>query len=267
MEENERTFWNGHWTRWWGSVDYKRVDYHHTLVDAAEYVLACDPNFGGFTGVITLEVGSGRGVDSIEMARRGARAVLVDSSNTALSYTIDFSLQKSVEVMPVCANAERIPFPDNYFGLVFSQGLMEHPGLMKSLLEEQIRVVKSGGYMLIDVPQLFCIQAFVKWIQIQRGTWPYGQESSYSLLQLKEILEEKDLEYIRSYGWEIMPILNLGIRTFFNRFIKSESKVVDSKYGVNEEDIRKESSIMVRLGLSPFGPLFLSNVGVIARKK
>ena len=49
-------------------------------------------------------------------------------------------------------DARSIPFQDNFFDLVFSFGTIEHFPETKAALYEHIRILKSGGYTWIEVP-------------------------------------------------------------------------------------------------------------------
>jgi len=254
MAENERTFWN----KFWAEEDFLNPKAHGSLVFASEMVLR------GFPGRRTLEVGAGRGVDSIEMARRGALCWLVDCSKTSFAISSNLARASGVKVMPCQAGAEQLPFTKNHFDLVFSQGLMEHPGLMGKLLPEQIRVTRPGGFVLIDVPQLFSIQAMVKWVELQLGRWPFGPEVNFTEGRLKKIISSAGLEYVFSYGREFIPMVRLGIRTAL-------AKVRHRDFSLKPEDLPLESlpadgNLITDLELGFFGPKLLNNVGIIAQK-
>lgn len=103
------------------------------------------------------------------MARGEATCYTVDFSPAACKLSKKLGDKSQTPIHKVMADGKQLPFANNSFDLVFSQGLMEHPGLMQDLLPEQIRVVKPKGLLLIDVPQLFSIQALIKWVEIRLG--------------------------------------------------------------------------------------------------
>ena len=50
------------------------------------------------------------------------------------------------------ADAEELPFPDDYFDVVFSCMVAEHLKNPVRVLEECARVMKSGGHLLVETP-------------------------------------------------------------------------------------------------------------------
>ena len=246
MAGNERTFWN----RFWAEENLLNLKAHTSLILTSEEVLE------GFSRKRTLEVGAGRAVDSVEMARRGAKSYVVDFSETSFGISLSLARNSRVEVIPCQADVEHLPIRDNYFDLVFSQGLMEHPGLMERLLPEQVRVTAPGGFVLIDVPQLFSIQAMVKWVELQLGKWPFGLEVNFTERRLREVIKSVGLEYVSSYGREVFPIVRLGIKTALSR----------ATHGDTFECLPINRKLMQIIELSRIGPKVLNNIGVIARK-
>lgn len=254
MIETERSFWNRHWAE--GNLQNLRA--HDSLILSSEKVL------GGFPKRKVLEVGSGRAVDSIEMARRGANCVVVDFSETSFGFSQNLAKASGVKIAPCLADVGQLPFVNDYFDLVFSQGLMEHPNLMESLLPEQIRVTKPGGFVLIDVPQLFSIQAMVKWIELKLGKWPYGPEINFTKRDLKRITGSVGLKYVSFYGREIIPMVHLGIRTALSR-IKSRDSSPEQENPILEH-LPTNLNLVTRLGLSSIGSKVLNNIGIIVQK-
>ncbi|HUV47246.1 MAG TPA: class I SAM-dependent methyltransferase [Candidatus Bathyarchaeia archaeon] len=254
MAEGEKKFWDSFWAK----EGFSSLRAHSVLISASENAL------GSFSGKRTLEVGSGRGVDSIEMARRGAICHIVDFSTSSFDLSLALAGNSGIEVLPYQADAEQLPFADGEFDLVFSQGLMEHPGLMRRLLPEQTRVTKPGGLVLIDVPQLFSIQAIIKWIELQIGKWPFGPEVNFTEKQLRQTMESLGLKYVCSYGRELIPIVNLGIRRAIAKMGQQASFASIQKPVL--ENLPAELDFATRFSLSTFGPKVLNNVGVIAQK-
>lgn len=260
MSVETRNFWDSFWLSRRNQLLFKPYP---------SLIIASQETLGGFTGKTILEVGAGSAINSIEMARNGASCYTVDFSPVACSLSKKLGNKSQTPIHTVIADGKQLPFADGSFDLVFNQGLMEHPDLMRDLLPEQIRVVKPRGLLLIDVPQLFSIQAFVKWVEIRLGKWPFGEESNFSENHLKEILESSGLDYVKSYGREFLPIVNLGIRSLIFRICHQTQKV--SITGSSDQDpflaLGTRKNFMTDIELSCLGPKILNNVGVIARKK
>jgi len=95
----------------------------------------------------TLEIGTGRGA----LQGIGGSYVAVDYSLTALRQWIKAVHQR------VCASAERLPFFDNTFRLIFSVACLEHVPNASAAFDEIDRVLKPGG-MAYLAPAWHCVQ-------------------------------------------------------------------------------------------------------------
>ncbi len=248
MVENRR-MWDSHWRK--GAFHNKE---HKALINT------CIAIFGyNLSGLKVLEVGSGRGVDSVKLAQLGAVACMVDYSKPSFDLSTALASAKGAKVNPVLADASLLPFRDETFDLVFSQGIMEH-GSNLGLLTEQARVVKTGGYVIVDVPQLYSLQAVIKAIQIKLRKWPYGDEKSFSKRDVEQMLSHVGLIPVSSYGWGVFPILNMGIRSLFRR----SNAIKDNSMPNTLADTR--TTFMDRLEQSFLASLIMNNVGVIGKK-
>ena len=153
-----------------------------------------------------LEVGAGTGRDSLYMAEDGARLVLLDYSMNSLKL-IQEALPASSRVSILGGNAFSLPFPDNSFDVVFHQGLLEHfhkPEASK-LLMENIRVLKKGGLLVVDVPQRWHVYTIVKHVLIMCNAWFAGWEREFSVRELKKLLGDLGLAYRSAYGEWMYP--------------------------------------------------------------
>ncbi len=91
----------------------------------------------------------------------GFRKTLQKTSDIRLDYhVVDIDpdkvaegKKKDSETKFVCGNCYDLPFNDNFFNLIFACEIIEHVDQPKKLLEEALRVVKSGGYLAISTPQ------------------------------------------------------------------------------------------------------------------
>jgi SAM-dependent methyltransferase len=73
------------------------------------------------SGLDTIELGCGTAYFSAWMARRGARAVGVDSSERQLDTARRLAREHDLQLTLVHANAEQVPYPDNAFDLALSE--------------------------------------------------------------------------------------------------------------------------------------------------
>ncbi len=89
---------------------------------------------------------------------------------------------------------------------------MEHFSDPLPLVQEQIRVLRGAGLLLIDVPQTYTLYTLHKKRLIQQGRWFAGWETSYTLTQLEQLMRTAGLTVVRSYGSGYYPALLLGLR-------------------------------------------------------
>jgi SAM-dependent methyltransferase len=106
---------------------------------------------GEVEGKDILELGCGAARWSIELARRGARPVGLDSSARQLEHARRLLAEKGIEFPLVHASAEEIPLPDESFDVVFS----DHGALTWAdpyvVVPEVARVLRAGGILAFNV--------------------------------------------------------------------------------------------------------------------
>ena len=95
----------------------------------------------------TLEIGAGTGYFSLNLVRAGVvdRPVCMDISPGMLAALQANARSLGVEVETVAGDAERLPFPDASFDLVFGHAVLHHiPDLAQAMAEFR-RVLRPGG--------------------------------------------------------------------------------------------------------------------------
>jgi ubiquinone/menaquinone biosynthesis C-methylase UbiE len=110
--------------------------------------------FAGFSaagGLRVLEIGVGMGADYLEWLKAGAQATGVDFSSVSLEKARRRCQLAGYEPDLHLADAERLPFPDQSFDLVYSYGVMHHSPDTAACLREAWRVLRPGGRALIMV--------------------------------------------------------------------------------------------------------------------
>ena len=192
-----RATWDQAWEH-----HYENPTFHVELMNAVSAVME-------LRGARTLEVGCGVAPDSAEMQRRGAAATATDVSHKALKRAQDYAVTQGVEFPVIAVDLFHLPFPDNTFDLVFSQGLLEHFTDPAAALRDQVRVVRPGGYVCVDVPQTWSLVTLWKRWHMARGTWFAGWETNFELNELESLLERGGLEVVSSYGSMYFPAFPL----------------------------------------------------------
>ena len=119
-------------------------------IEAHRYTFEpCIPAFARFSDWAdkeVLEIGVGAGTDFLQFARAGAKMHGIDLTEEAIENS---SRRLAIYNLPPAdlrvGNAERLPWPDNSFDLVWSWGVIHHADDTEGCLREIARVTKSGG--------------------------------------------------------------------------------------------------------------------------
>lgn len=213
---SERTSDKKHWDSFWeGSTDVEDVYSNEDRV-GRHLIESVSPG-----GKMILEVGAGTGRDGIFLARKGAFVVSLDYSLPSLGM-IGSQLNENDRIALCCGDAFSLPFRDESFDVVFHQGLLEHFRNPGDLVDENLRVLRPGGYVLVDVPQRYHYYTLIKHAMISIGRWFAGWETEYSVGELEGLLKKHSFSVVSSYGeWFNPPIwyrilrkalLPLGVR-------------------------------------------------------
>ena len=107
--------------------------------------------FDGYRGRTVLEVGCGAGVDLARFARGGAAVAGVDLAASAIELARANFEQQGLQGRFEIADAERLPFPDHSFDLVYAHGVVQYTADPRRLVEECRRVLKPGGEAVFQV--------------------------------------------------------------------------------------------------------------------
>ncbi len=173
LKDDVRDFWNAEpcGSRYLGESDdfeaHARARY-----ELEPYI----PDFAQFSasrGLRVLEIGVGMGADYLQWLRAGARATGVDLSETSLERARRrcelAGLQPDLQV----ADAERLPFPNETFDVVYSYGVMHHSPDTARCLHEAWRVLKPGGtarIMLYHHPSLTGLMLWLRYGLLRGGS-------------------------------------------------------------------------------------------------
>ncbi len=163
-----------------------------------------------------LEVGIGAGTDFLQFVRAGAQAHGVDLTEEAIANVEQrLSLyQLSAQEIKV-TNAEKLNYPDNYFDLTYSWGVIHHTDNMEQALAEIYRVTKPGGRVKImiynahslHVLYMYIRHALLKGKIFKSPRWAiYHYQESYATkvytkTDIKKMLRQFPHYNLRFYYW------------------------------------------------------------------
>ncbi len=185
------------WNRFWKSRESAEA-FYPAVSDIKRHLLAVT---GSPANLQILEVGAGTGRVGHDLAALGAHVTLLDASPEALS------LSRQISPLPsfVQADALQVPFPEDAFDVIFHQGLLEHFPDPLPLLREEVRVLRRGGYLLVDVPQRYHLYTLAKNLLMLAGRWFAGWETSYSVRELEAVCRSVGLVPVYRYGSFMKP--------------------------------------------------------------
>jgi glycosyltransferase involved in cell wall biosynthesis/ubiquinone/menaquinone biosynthesis C-methylase UbiE len=98
-----------------------------------------------------LEVGAGMGTDLAQFATHGALVTDVDLSSGHLDLARENFRLRGLAAEFVLHDAETLPFDDNTFDVVYSNGVIHHTPNTHSVVCEMRRVLKPGGRAIVMV--------------------------------------------------------------------------------------------------------------------
>jgi SAM-dependent methyltransferase len=190
-----------HWESYWKGHQADIDDTYSTGGRLVREVLADGPVEGRWV----MEIGAGSGRDLLELARRGARGIVLDYSPASLALVKAQAARQGVAVLLVQADATRMPFRDGAIDVSFHQGLLEHFRDPMPLLCENARVTARSGRMIVDVPQTFHLYTLMKNTLILFNAWFAGWETQFTAAGLERRCREAGLEVVRTYGDWMVP--------------------------------------------------------------
>jgi ubiquinone/menaquinone biosynthesis C-methylase UbiE len=193
-----------HWDTFWEEKKEVKEVYSNSDRVVRNLVKVTD-----VTGKKILEIGAGTGRDSFPLVNLGADVYQLDYSMNSLKIMKKIAGEEKMDVTIIGGDTFHLPFKDGSFDIIFHQGLLEHfrHEQAEALLKENIRVLKPGGLLCVDVPQRYHIYTVIKTFLIAVNQWFAGWERSFSVPELKKEMERLGLKTVHIYGEWMYPSL------------------------------------------------------------
>src|SRR5215470_17830577 len=122
-------------------------------------------DFAGARGKRVLEIGVGLGADHQRFAECGADLYGIDLTERAVEHTArrlaGFRLVSKLGT----GDAERLEFPDEFFDLVYSWGVLHHTPDTPRAVGEVFRVLKSGGVAKVMIYHKWSLVGYMLWLR------------------------------------------------------------------------------------------------------
>ncbi len=125
------------------------------------------PEFAKFyegKGKDILEIGVGMGTDHSEWAKSNPKSLSgVDLTPRAIEHT-----KKRLSLLGLTSNlreadAERLPFDDHSFDLIYSWGVLHHSPNTPQAIKEVFRVLRPGGIARIMIYHKYSLTGYMLW--------------------------------------------------------------------------------------------------------
>lgn len=162
--------------------------------------LALILRYAPLSGQAVLDVGCGVGTFLHRFREYTASVYGVDLETENLREAQGSSLHNLA-----CAQAEALPFPDNHFGVILLHEVLEHTQDDHQALAEAYRVTKTGGRIVIFVPnRLYPFETHgIFW----RGRYRFG---NFPLVNyLPNLLRRRFAPHVRAYTpWGLRRLLD-----------------------------------------------------------
>lgn len=129
---------------WYEEIESYRYDVYapwmHDTMEFAEH-----------SGDKVLEIGGGMGTDLAQFAKYGADVTDLDLSGGHLKLADENFRLRGLKGKFIHHDAEELPFEDNSFDVVYSNGVIHHTPNTKKVVSEIFRVLKPGGKVIVMV--------------------------------------------------------------------------------------------------------------------
>ncbi len=142
-----------------------------------------------------LEIGVGLGADHQKFSEAGAILYGIDLTERAVEHTqrrlAAFGLDSKLSL----GDAENLSYPDSFFDVVYSWGVLHHSPNTEKAISEVFRVLKPGGDARIMIYHKWSMVGFMLWVR-------------YALLQFKPWLKMDQIysAYLESPGTKAYSI-------------------------------------------------------------
>lgn len=163
-----------------------------------------DSQFFALAGKKILEIGCGKGNEIVQLAKKGATCAGLDFSESAIVLMQKRRVREGLAMPLVRGDARFLPFNENAFDLVFSQGVLEHFVRPAEVLQEQRRVLRQNALVVVEVPNKWTLYTIYKKILMALHRWLPGWETQYSPSELKALLKQNGFQIVDCVGWDFL---------------------------------------------------------------
>jgi ubiquinone/menaquinone biosynthesis C-methylase UbiE len=173
-KQNIQNFWGSLYDSLYGDIDQdltleqllEALHAQEEMFRFRGHMAVADMPLKELAGKRLLEIGPGAGGHSAMFAKYGAIVTSADITLTrALSTQAKFNLMDDLAkgCQAIQSDAENLPFGDDSFDIVYSNGVLHHTSDTERAITETYRVLKPGGQAVI---MLYCKSSWHYWINM-----------------------------------------------------------------------------------------------------
>jgi SAM-dependent methyltransferase len=122
-------------------------------------------DFAAAEGRDVLEIGVGLGADHQRYSEAGARLTGVDLTERAVEHTRQRLAASNLRSQLRVADAEKLPFDDASFDIVYSWGVLHHSPNTPRAIDEVWRVLRAGGSARVMIYHKYSIVGYMLWVR------------------------------------------------------------------------------------------------------
>ncbi len=168
-----------------------------------------------FKDKLVLEIGLGQGADSMQIINRGAIYHGIDLTDESIKRLNErFTLFNCPFKEVKKANAQKIPYANEYFDIVYSHGVIHHSPEIKQIVSEIYRVLKPQGKAVIMLYHKNSFNYYVS-ISLMRRTglillfiFPFLSKVISKLTGESIERIEKHKQNFKEQGWSYLAMKN-----------------------------------------------------------
>jgi len=183
---------------------YIEVDRHRYRYDP--YIVPLIDSFAK-KGERVLEIGCGLGTDSRLIAGHGSYIVSLDLSPNNVALTLKGMELLGQEGRGLSSDAEKLPFKDESFNVVYSFGVLHHTPRTQEAIHEIFRVLKPGGKAVV----MLYHKGYAYYLLLLRYGWGLfwrrfskeGLMSKYDSTPLSKLYSKKEVNVLFSRFREV----------------------------------------------------------------
>jgi ubiquinone/menaquinone biosynthesis C-methylase UbiE len=173
-KQDVQAFWGSLYDSLYDDVDkeltreqlLKGIDDLEDMFRVRDYMTTHEMPLENLKGKRVLEIGPGAGGHSALFAKHGAVMTSADitfSRARATQAKFDLMGDKAADCRAMQSDAENLPFADNTFDIVYSNGVLHHTPDTDQAIAEVYRVLKPGGQAVI---MLYCKDSWHYWFNM-----------------------------------------------------------------------------------------------------